>query len=173
MRSWLRLLVRTQIPKGHWPHGHVMLVLCLWCVCAVVLLTCVDILYSIARLSRHSIFSTFVQRLNNRFRCSSIEMAPTVATISSSQEISSKMGTVLRFLRIFTVKFGCPEIKCLFSQYLFSDVRSRIEACLKKRIMVFDGGMGTMIQSYNLQEDDFRGYYNDWFDVLLLIYKYK
>ncbi|KAK3723106.1 hypothetical protein QZH41_018349 [Actinostola sp. cb2023] len=37
------------------------------------------------------------------------------------------------------------------------DVRSRIEACLKKRIMVFDGGMGTMIQGYYLEEADFRG----------------
>ena len=29
---------------------------------------------------------------------------------------------------------------------------------LTKRIMVLDGGMGTMIQSYKLEEDAFRGY---------------
>ena len=28
---------------------------------------------------------------------------------------------------------------------------------LKKRILVLDGGMGTMIQGYRLSEDDFRG----------------
>jgi 5-methyltetrahydrofolate--homocysteine methyltransferase len=28
---------------------------------------------------------------------------------------------------------------------------------LKKRILVLDGAMGTMIQSYNLSEGDFRG----------------
>jgi 5-methyltetrahydrofolate--homocysteine methyltransferase len=28
---------------------------------------------------------------------------------------------------------------------------------LKKRILVIDGAMGTMIQRYRLEEDDFRG----------------
>ena len=32
-----------------------------------------------------------------------------------------------------------------------------IEDIIKERIMVLDGAMGTMIQGYNLQEDDFRG----------------
>uniref|UniRef100_H2Z6R5 Methionine synthase n=1 Tax=Ciona savignyi TaxID=51511 RepID=H2Z6R5_CIOSA len=32
-----------------------------------------------------------------------------------------------------------------------------IEATLKQRIMVFDGGMGTMIQNLRLEEQDFRG----------------
>ncbi len=32
-----------------------------------------------------------------------------------------------------------------------------IEATLAKRIMVLDGGMGTLIQAYKLTEDDFRG----------------
>ena len=32
-----------------------------------------------------------------------------------------------------------------------------IEEILKRRILVLDGAMGTMIQAYNLQEDDFRG----------------
>ena len=28
---------------------------------------------------------------------------------------------------------------------------------LKSRILVLDGAMGTIIQTYNLEEDDFRG----------------
>lgn len=79
-------------------------------------------------------------------------MAPTVATISSAQ---GKMGKFLDNFYSLSRSVGYNVFKILFS--FPSDVRSRIEACLKKRIMVFDGGMGTMIQSYNLQEDDFRG----------------
>ena len=45
-------------------------------------------------------------------------------------------------------------------------VSNRIEALhqqLKKRIMLLDGGMGTMIQSYRLEEEDFRGErFADW-----------
>lgn len=45
-------------------------------------------------------------------------------------------------------------------------VSNRIEALhqqLKKRIMLLDGGMGTMIQSYRLEEEDFRGArFADW-----------
>jgi len=33
----------------------------------------------------------------------------------------------------------------------------RINEILKHRILVLDGAMGTMIQKYNLTEDDFRG----------------
>ena len=33
----------------------------------------------------------------------------------------------------------------------------KIEEILKNRILVMDGAMGTMIQSYNLEEKDFRG----------------
>ena len=40
-----------------------------------------------------------------------------------------------------------------------------IEATLKQRIMILDGGMGTMIQSYHLEEEDFRGN----FSFLILI----
>ena len=32
-----------------------------------------------------------------------------------------------------------------------------IENVIKNRILVLDGAMGTMIQSYSLKEDDFRG----------------
>lgn len=40
---------------------------------------------------------------------------------------------------------------------ILSDVAAEIEATLKKRIMILDGGMGTMIQSYYFEEEDFRG----------------
>ena len=39
----------------------------------------------------------------------------------------------------------------------------QLRAQLNKRILVLDGGMGTMIQSYRLSEDDFRGErFADW-----------
>lgn len=34
---------------------------------------------------------------------------------------------------------------------------TKLEDLLKTRILLMDGGMGTMIQSYNLSEDDYRG----------------
>lgn len=36
-------------------------------------------------------------------------------------------------------------------------VRQQIEAQLKQRILLIDGGMGTMIQGYKLEEQDYRG----------------
>src|SRR5476649_3051816 len=45
-------------------------------------------------------------------------------------------------------------------------VTNRVEALhkqLAQRIMVLDGGMGTMIQSYRLEEEDYRGErFADW-----------
>ncbi|OIQ24832.1 methionine synthase [uncultured Vibrio sp.] len=38
-----------------------------------------------------------------------------------------------------------------------SNVKQQIEAHLKQRIMLIDGGMGTMIQDYKLEENDYRG----------------
>ena len=35
--------------------------------------------------------------------------------------------------------------------------RAELELLLKQRILLLDGAMGTMIQSYDLSEDDFRG----------------
>ena len=35
--------------------------------------------------------------------------------------------------------------------------RNNIREELKKRIMVLDGAMGTIIQNYQLKEEDFRG----------------
>jgi 5-methyltetrahydrofolate--homocysteine methyltransferase len=32
-----------------------------------------------------------------------------------------------------------------------------LDAILKKRIMILDGAMGTMIQRYRLEEEDYRG----------------
>lgn len=40
---------------------------------------------------------------------------------------------------------------------------AELEGTLKKRIMILDGGMGTMIQSYRLEEEDFRGKVTNFF----------
>ncbi|WP_205380578.1 homocysteine S-methyltransferase family protein, partial [Vibrio cholerae] len=43
------------------------------------------------------------------------------------------------------------------------EVRQQLEQQLKQRILLIDGGMGTMIQSYKLQEEDYRGArFVDW-----------
>jgi 5-methyltetrahydrofolate--homocysteine methyltransferase len=44
-----------------------------------------------------------------------------------------------------------------------SNIKSQIEAQLKERILLIDGGMGTMIQGYKLEELDYRGErFADW-----------
>ena len=44
-----------------------------------------------------------------------------------------------------------------------SDVTKKLEACLKERILIIDGAMGTMIQGYRLGESDYRGArFADW-----------
>ncbi len=44
-----------------------------------------------------------------------------------------------------------------------SNVRQQIEAQLTQRILLIDGGMGTMIQDYKLEENDYRGErFADW-----------
>ncbi|MEX5533445.1 hypothetical protein, partial [Pseudomonas syringae] len=47
-----------------------------------------------------------------------------------------------------------------------SDRSARLHAlqqALKERILILDGGMGTMIQSYRLEEADYRGTrFADW-----------
>ena len=40
-----------------------------------------------------------------------------------------------------------------FSTGLFAE----LDAILRERIMIFDGGMGTMIQQHKFEEEDFRG----------------
>ena len=37
------------------------------------------------------------------------------------------------------------------------DITPRLEALVRQRILVLDGAMGTMIQSYKLVEEDYRG----------------
>ena len=47
---------------------------------------------------------------------------------------------------------------CAFNILFFStELFDVLEKTLKQRIMVFDGGMGTMIQKERLEEGDFRG----------------
>ncbi|MGL5325718.1 MAG: homocysteine S-methyltransferase family protein, partial [Aeromonas sp.] len=44
-----------------------------------------------------------------------------------------------------------------------SDVAKKLEACLRERILIIDGAMGTMIQGYKLGEADYRGErFADW-----------
>ncbi len=44
-----------------------------------------------------------------------------------------------------------------------SNVRQQIESQLRQRILLIDGGMGTMIQGYKLEEEDYRGErFADW-----------
>ncbi|MFQ2038944.1 methionine synthase [Aeromonas veronii] len=44
-----------------------------------------------------------------------------------------------------------------------SDVTKKLEACLRERILIIDGAMGTMIQGYKLGEADYRGErFADW-----------
>ena len=43
------------------------------------------------------------------------------------------------------------------SDRLSLSTQELLEAILAERIMILDGAMGTMIQTYNLDEDDFRG----------------
>ena len=42
-------------------------------------------------------------------------------------------------------------------------MHNQFEECLKQRILILDGAMGTMIQSYALEENDYRGArFADW-----------
>ena len=44
-----------------------------------------------------------------------------------------------------------------------SDPTKKLESCLKERILIIDGAMGTMIQGYKLGEADYRGErFADW-----------
>ena len=52
---------------------------------------------------------------------------------------------------------GLFTISCLRIAVFVIDLVAELEATLKKRIMILDGGMGTMIQGYHLEEEDFRG----------------
>src|ERR1700755_3401265 len=42
-------------------------------------------------------------------------------------------------------------------------IRKTIQDCLKERILIIDGAMGTMIQRHKLEEKDYRGErFKDW-----------
>src|ERR1700739_3559271 len=42
-------------------------------------------------------------------------------------------------------------------------MKKTIQDCLKERILIIDGAMGTMIQRHKLQEQDYRGdRFKDW-----------
>nr|MBP8174187.1 homocysteine S-methyltransferase family protein [Aeromonadaceae bacterium] len=44
-----------------------------------------------------------------------------------------------------------------------TSLHTRLAACLAERILIIDGGMGTMIQGYQLKEADYRGTrFADW-----------
>ena len=61
---------------------------------------------------------------------------------------------------LFVWSYTSSWYVCTSSYYvlfLHTGVGREIAAVLEQRIMVIDGAMGTMIQSYKLQEEDFRG----------------
>lgn len=41
--------------------------------------------------------------------------------------------------------------------HLLEGIGEELAGILQTRVMIMDGGMGTMIQSYSLSEEDFRG----------------
>ena len=44
-----------------------------------------------------------------------------------------------------------------FVLWIYLAIEMELQSTLKERIMIFDGGMGTMIQQYRFTEEDFRG----------------
>jgi len=51
-----------------------------------------------------------------------------------------------------------PALPELTPSGVKKSLQDEIEAILRERIMVLDGGMGTMIQRHKLSEEDFRGH---------------
>jgi 5-methyltetrahydrofolate--homocysteine methyltransferase len=41
-----------------------------------------------------------------------------------------------------------------------SNIEATLRSILAKRIMIIDGAMGTMVQRYKFQEEDYRGMHN-------------
>ena len=54
------------------------------------------------------------------------------------------------------VRGDTSRIHALGGSFIFS-VKNTIQKTLQERIMIFDGGMGTMIQQLRFEEEDFRG----------------
>ncbi len=53
--------------------------------------------------------------------------------------------------------FCCTNIALTHFVFVLDSLFSKLDAILSERIMIFDGGMGTMLQRYRLKEEDFRG----------------
>jgi 5-methyltetrahydrofolate--homocysteine methyltransferase len=50
-----------------------------------------------------------------------------------------------------------PQYKAWSDPLAKSEAFEQLEALMQERIIFIDGAMGTMIQRYKLQEEDFRG----------------
>lgn len=51
----------------------------------------------------------------------------------------------------------------IVKQFKFEEMKKTIQDCLKERILIIDGAMGTMIQRHKLEEADYRGNrFKDW-----------
>lgn len=59
-------------------------------------------------------------------------------------------------------RLGISKLLKYWISFLAADtqesVEDEIESVLRERIMILDGGMGTMIQQHALSEEDFRGH---------------
>lgn len=57
------------------------------------------------------------------------------------------------------MRFCVPKYDFKVCILLFPEgsIFTKLKSILKERIMIFDGGMGTMLQRYRLTEEDFRG----------------
>ncbi|XP_065059051.1 methionine synthase-like isoform X2 [Rhopilema esculentum] len=69
----------------------------------------------------------------------------------------SRIGKVLKSaIKDFKMAPVFTPSSCTFD-FSANSIFTRLDAILNQRIMVFDGGMGTMLQKYRLTEEDFRG----------------
>ena len=60
-------------------------------------------------------------------------------------------------LSLIYILISFAQRMCVYCFYFSSDTGKMIEDTLRERIMIFDGGMGTMIQKLRFEEEDFRG----------------
>lgn len=87
---------------------------------------------------------------------------PALLTMSSTSKTSWEIRRKNLFVHTNTALSSVANIKGLEEFYCVIDtgmdsLEAELRETLQKRILVLDGGMGTMIQQRNLQEDDFRG----------------
>ncbi len=58
-------------------------------------------------------------------------------------------------------------MRCIVLQMSMMEIKENLEAVLRERILVLDGAMGTMIQRYELEEEDYRGErFADWLQAV-------